>query len=121
MSKPLVFRADTRAWEQLGIDDAVTAEIKPLVTSDVSTTLGAGLCRFERCRFPWQLTYDECIYVIEGWMEVETEAEAIVATAGDVAYIPSGTSVVYSFPDQCLLFYAAYPANWQELLEDGAV
>jgi ethanolamine utilization protein EutQ len=117
---PLVADAPHRAWEPLGIEDAGLAEIKPLVTVDESSTLGAGLCRFDRCSFPWQLSYDECIYVIDGRMEVEHDGKTIVAESGDVAFVPSGSSVTYSFPRSCLLFYAAYPVDWQEHLEVGS-
>lgn len=105
-------------WEPLGIENAAVADIKPLVTTDLSRTLGAGLCRFERCRFPWKLTYDECVYVIEGRMEIEQEAGMITARAGDVVFVPSGSEVVYSFPETCLLFYSAYPVDWQERREE---
>lgn len=117
MSRPRLADAAALPWESLGIEDAAAAEIKPLVTSAVSQTIGAGLARFERCSFPWKLTYDECVYVIEGHMEVEFAGETIAARAGEVAFIPSGSDVRYSFPDRCLLFYAAYPVDWQELLE----
>ena len=116
---PMLADAATRPWEPLGIEGAELAEIKPLVTTEVSTTLGAGFCRFERCSFPWRLTYDECVYVIEGRMEVEQDGVTLVAGPGEVAFVPAGSEVVYSFPERCLLFYTAYPVNWQELLEEG--
>ncbi len=119
-ARPLLVNAAALPWESLGIDAAALAEIKPLVTADVSTTLGAGLCRFERCSFPWRLSYDECVYVIEGRLEIEHDDELLVAGPGEVVYVPAGADVVYSFPGRCLLFYATYPVNWQELLGAGS-
>lgn len=118
MSKgPVVADAAALAWESLGVDGAALAEIKPVVTKEISSTLGAGFCRFARCSFPWRLVYDECVYVIEGRLEVEHNGQKVIAGPGEVAFVPAGSEVVYSIPDTCLLFYAAYPVNWQELLD----
>jgi ethanolamine utilization protein EutQ len=93
------------------------AEIRAVVGPEHSDTLGAGLCRFARVRFDWELTYDECLHVLEGAMEVHRDGEVLRASAGDVVFLPQGSAVTYVFDDECLLFYAAYPVDWQERLE----
>jgi len=104
------------AWEDLGVEGDL-AEIKPLVGPERSQSLGAGLCRFERSSFDWTLTYDECIHVLEGAIEVRTGDDRLRAEAGEVLFLPSGTELTYVVEDRCLLFYAAYPVDWQARLE----
>lgn len=111
-----LIRPDSLPWADLGAGGDL-AEIKPTVTTEHSTTLGAGFCRFERCRFEWKLTYDECVHVLEGAMEVRHGDDVVRAGPGDVVFLAAGSDVVYDFPDRCLLFYAAYPVDWQERME----
>ena len=77
-----------------------------------SSTIGCGLGRFEACAFPWRLTYDECLFVVSGEMEILSEGRAYHAGAGDSLFLPKGIDVEYRFREPCLLFYATYPVNW---------
>ena len=115
---PQLLDPDALAWEDLGVDGD-RAEIKPTVTPRESRTFGAGFGRFERARFDWRLTYDECVHVLEGEMEVIHDGTTVRATAGQVVFIPAGSDVTYVFPGTCTIFYATYPVDWQERLEAG--
>jgi ethanolamine utilization protein EutQ len=118
--RAVVLRPADIPWEELGVEGE-QAQIRPVVGTDVSDSMAAGLCRFTRTRFAWQLTYDECIHVLEGRMEVRREGEPpLVADAGEVIHLPRGSDVEYVIADRCVLFYAAYPVDWQERMEaDG--
>lgn len=113
-------KLDHRAapWQDLGVDGG-RADIQPLVTTAHSRTLGAGFARFEDVAFDWTLTYDECIHVLEGEMEVRHDGGTLRAAAGEVVFLPSGSAVTYAFPGACRIFYAAYPVDWQERMEEA--
>lgn len=114
-----LLRPSELPWRELGAGGGVSRVCR-VVTSEHSDTLGSGLCLFERCSFPWRLTYDECVHVLEGEMEVEVEGESLRAGVGDVVFLRAGSEVTYRFAERCRLFYATYPVNWDELLEvDG--
>lgn len=79
--------------------------------------LASGFMTFEQARLPWFLNYDEVDYVIEGEFVLEIEDKVFRAQAGDVVYIPKGSSVVFSSPTFCKVFYVTYPVNWADFCE----
>ncbi len=114
---PIVIEGGSVRFEPLGIESALRAEIGEAVGADRSSTLGAGFARFEGCRFPWTLSYDETVYVIEGSMTVMSMGRELTAGPGDVVFLPEGSEVEYRFEDPCLLFYATYPVDWSAAQE----
>lgn len=117
MTAPCRFDPGALPWQDLGIE-GLRAEIQPVVTDAHSKTLAAGFGRFEPGEFRWTLPYDECVHVLEGRVEVRWEGGSASAGPGEVLLVPCGSEVVYAFPEPCRLFYAAYPANWQQLVEE---
>ena len=85
------------------------------VITDREANLGAGFMTFDRSEFPWQLTYDEVDYVVEGTFTLKAAGKTYTCQTGDVLYIPKGTSVVFGSPTQAKVFYVTYPANWADL------
>lgn len=77
--------------------------------------LAAGFMTFDNSELPWNLTYDEVDYVVEGTFTVATGGTVYTCVAGDVLYIPKNTRVVFGSPRQAKVFYVTYPANWADL------
>lgn len=116
MPAPFVARPGEGTWEDLGAG-GTRSEIMSLVGPDRSDSIAAGLCVFEDARFDWKLTYDEVIHVLDGRVEVHAGEQLLRGETGDVLFLPRDTQVTYVFPGVCRLFFAAYPADWQERLE----
>lgn len=116
-SGPMLVRPTGLAYEPLGIADAVRAELAPAIGPGESATLGCGFALFEDCTFPWRLSYDECVYILEGRMELEMGDATLTAEAGDVVFLPEGSDVRYRFQGPCRLFYSTYPADWARTRE----
>ncbi|WP_395334680.1 cupin domain-containing protein [Novosphingobium sp. BL-8H] len=91
-----------------------TAFVGRAIDGSISSTMGAGFGRFDGSAIEWTLLYDEVIYVISGTFTVEVDGEVHAAEAGDVMWIPAGTSVIYG-GQAAHIFYAVQPGNWAEL------
>lgn len=84
-----------------------------VVTLEESPRLGIGVMEmFNGAEFPWTLNYDECEYIIDGTICLKSEAGNIVANAGDMTFIPKGTSIHFSTPNYVRFIYVTYPADW---------
>jgi len=109
---PVVVRRSELAFAPLGVGGAGLAEVAQAVGSERSTTLGCGFARFERCRFPWELDYDEVVHVLEGSMRVALVGGGeLAAGPGDVVFLPRGSRVEYRFDGARTLFFATYPVD----------
>jgi ethanolamine utilization protein EutQ len=91
---------------QIGITDVVG-------TADGSS-MGAGFMQWENAFFPWTLNYDEVDLVLEGELHIRQNGETLIGKAGDVLFIPKGSSIEFGTPTQVRFLYVAWPANWQE-------
>lgn len=85
------------------------------LVSKEESKMSAGFLEIDRSRFAWDLTYEEIDYVIEGTLIVEINGTPYTAQAGDVVFVPSGSSVFWQSPDKAKVFYSTYPANWADL------
>ncbi|WP_286238051.1 cupin domain-containing protein [Neptuniibacter halophilus] len=92
------------------------AEVGRAVSTDISSTMGAGIARFDQCSIAWTVLYDEVVYVVEGCFRLVTADETFAAEAGDILWIPEGTELKYE-GDSATIFYAVYPGNWKEMLQ----
>lgn len=91
---------------QVGIVDVVTAED--------GSSMAAGFMSWEKCFFPWTLTYDEVDLILEGELHIRCDGETVIGKAGDVIFIPKNSSIEFGTPTKVKFLYVAYPANWQE-------
>lgn len=69
-----------------------------VVTADDGSSMAAGFMHWENAFFPWTLNYDEIDMVLEGELHVRHEGETMVAKAGDVMFIPKGSSIEFGTP-----------------------
>ena len=53
--------------------------------------------------------------VLEGELHVRHEGETMIAKAGDVMFIPKGSSIEFGTTSSVKFLYVAWPANWQSL------
>lgn len=86
-----------------------------LVTGDDGSSMAAGFMQWENAFFPWTLNYDEIDMVLEGELHVRHEGETMIAKAGDVMFIPKGSSIEFGTTSCVKFLYVAWPANWQSL------
>ncbi|HED3131187.1 ethanolamine utilization acetate kinase EutQ [Klebsiella pneumoniae] len=86
-----------------------------LVTDQDGSSMAAGFMQWENAFFPWMLNYDEIDMVLEGELHVRHQGETLVAKAGDVMFIPKGSSIEFGTPSTVRFLYVAWPANWQSL------
>lgn len=85
------------------------------VTGDDGSSMAAGFMQWENAFFPWTLNYDEIDMVLEGELHVRHEGETMIAKAGDVMFIPKGSSIEFGTTSSVKFLYVAWPANWQSL------
>lgn len=84
-----------------------------VVTAADGSSMAAGFMHWENAFFPWTLNYDEIDMVLEGELHVRHEGETMIAKAGDVMFIPKGSSIEFGTPSSVRFLYVAWPANWQ--------
>lgn len=86
-----------------------------LVTEQDGSSMAAGFMQWDNAFFPWTLNYDEVDMVLEGELHVRHAGETMIAKAGDVMFIPKGSSIEFGTPSTVRFLYVAWPANWQSL------
>lgn len=86
-----------------------------LVTDQDGSSMAAGFMQWENAFFPWTLNYDEIDMVLEGELHVRHAGETMIAKAGDVMFIPKGSSIEFGTTSSVKFLYVAWPANWQSL------
>lgn len=84
-----------------------------LVTDKDGSSMAAGFMQWENAFFPWTLNYDEIDMILEGELHVRHQGETMIAKAGDVMFIPKGSSIEFGTPSTVKFLYVAWPANWQ--------
>jgi ethanolamine utilization protein EutQ len=91
------------------------AKIARFVTDEISPSLGGGIVKMEKCKFPWTVRYDEILYVTEGEIIIETNGEKMVGKEGDSFFIEKDTPIVYETDSQGTFLFSLYPANWNKI------
>jgi ethanolamine utilization protein EutQ len=113
--KVRLVRGNQAQTEPFGVDvkrPDMNIRTKDVITAGDGSQMGAGLMSFEQGSFPWTLNYDEIDYVIEGELEIRVGDESYIGSAGDVIFIPRGTSILFCTSTRCRFLYVTYPANW---------
>lgn len=89
----------------IGLTDVITARDGSPMT--------AGIMSWHRKdAFPWALDYDEVDLVLEGVLHIHIDGRVLEGRAGDVFYLPKGSSIVFGTPSRTRVFYVTYPADW---------
>lgn len=87
------------------------ARVGRAVSTDLSSSMGAGFGEFDGCAIDWTLLYDEVVYVISGAFHVTVDGHTHVAREGDAVWIPEGTRLTYG-GEKARIFYAVQPGDW---------
>jgi len=98
-----------------GLDDAPAMELARVVTDAATTDLGGGFIRYQEGDgelADWTLKYDEALYVIDGVLEVISNSESFVASAGEVMVIAKGATVTYRGEKGTKVFFVLQPRDW---------
>lgn len=85
---------------------------KDLFTLEESPRLGCGMMEMKETTFDWTLNYDEIDYVIEGHLDIIIDGRKVSADAGEMIFIPKGTTIQFSVPEFARFLYVTYPADW---------
>lgn len=96
-----------------GAGQGQQVSIADLITVADGSSMAAGFMQWENAFFPWTLNYDEVDLVLEGELHIRCGQETTVAKAGDLLFIPKGSSIEFGTPSKVRFLYVAYPANWQ--------
>lgn len=99
-------RFDGAKEHQVGLTDLITAQD--------GSSMAAGFMQWENGFFPWTLNYDEVDMILEGELHIRHQGETLVGKAGDVMFIPRGSSIEFGTTSYVRFLYVAWPANWQE-------
>lgn len=99
-------RFDGAKEHQVGLTDLITAQD--------GSSMAAGFMQWENGFFPWTLNYDEIDMILEGELHIRHQGETLVGKAGDVMFIPRGSSIEFGTTSHVRFLYVAWPANWQE-------
>jgi ethanolamine utilization protein EutQ len=111
MTQPQHFPGSGLAFTETNVDGAHTS-ICRAINRSTSATMGAGVERLERTKIDWTVTYDEILFIKEGAMRIHSGGKTFDCVAGDIVWLPNGTSLVYDAPETCTYFYALYPVDW---------
>lgn len=110
-----VIKGDSVRYERFdGAGPGTDIRIVDVVTAADNSTMAAGFMKWEKCFFPWTLTYDEVDIVLEGELHVRHNGETFVARTGDVMFIPKNSPIEFGTTTHVRFLYVAFPANWQE-------
>lgn len=85
---------------------------KDLFNLEESPRLGCGMMEMKETTFDWTLNYDEIDYVIEGTLDIIIDGRTVSASAGELIFIPKGSSIQFSVKDYARFIYVTYPADW---------
>lgn len=109
-------RIETRGLEleafPFPVPPAMDVRLRDVVTAADGAPVAAGVMSLREGSFPWELTYDEVQFVLEGELHLGTEHGTVVGLPGDVLYVPEGTKLTFGTPSWARFLYVTYPAEW---------
>ena len=86
-----------------------------VVTGADGSPMTAGIMSFGAAdSFAWSLGYDEIDLVLEGVLQIQIDGRTVEGRAGDVLYIPKGSTIVFATPNRTKVFYVTHPADWSD-------
>ena len=86
--------------------------ISDVIGAADNSSVGAGFMQWRQASFEWTLTYDEIDVVLEGELHIRCDGNTYVGRAGDVFFIPKGTTIEFATPSEVRFVYVTYPADW---------
>jgi ethanolamine utilization protein EutQ len=86
--------------------------LRDVVTAADGSPVAAGVMSLREGSFPWELTYDEVQFVLEGELHLGTDHGTVVGLPGDVLFVPEGTKLTFGTPSWTRFLYVTYPAAW---------
>lgn len=104
--------AKLEIFEGAGIEKQVG--IADMIGAADNSNMAAGYMAWENAFFPWTLNYDEINIVLEGELHICHQDEVKIAKAGDMIFIPKGSSIQFGTPSKVRFVYVSWPANWQD-------
>lgn len=105
-------KTETVKCEPYDVGVPAKVALKDVVTLEESPRLGCGILEIDHSSYPWELTYDEFYYVIDGVLEILIDGRCIAGRAGDILHLPKGSSIHFSSSETCRAVYFTYPADW---------
>jgi ethanolamine utilization protein EutQ len=96
-----------------GAGEGTQVGLADVITSSDRSPMAAGYMTWNNCFFPWTLGYDEIDIVLEGELHIRSEGKTFVGKAGDVIFIPKGSTIEFGTPGKVRFIYVTYPAEWQ--------
>ena len=88
--------------------------LKDVVVTEDRSPMGAGYMSLDRGEMQWTLTYDEIDIILEGELVITRGSEQVRGKAGDVIFIPKGSSITFGTPSWTRFVYVVFPVNWNE-------
>jgi ethanolamine utilization protein EutQ len=88
--------------------------LKDVIVTQDRSPMGAGYMSLDKGEMQWTLTYDEIDIVLEGELVITRGSEQVRGKAGDVIYIPKGSSITFGTPSWTRFVYVVFPVNWNE-------
>ena len=113
MASPIVFKFNDIKHRLDELPEGGTY-IKPWATVKNNDSMAGGLNFLNKVSVPWQLTCDELIYCHSGSFRLMCDGEAYVLNPGDMMLVPKDNEIAYEADDKCVIFYAAYPVDWNQ-------
>lgn len=104
--------AKLEIFEGAGVEKQVG--IADMIGAADNSNMAAGYMAWENAFFPWTLNYDEITVVLEGELHICHQNEVKIAKAGDMIFIPKGSSIQFGTPTKVRFVYVSWPANWQD-------
>ena len=89
-----------------------STSIARVINSSNSRHMGGGIEVLENVTIDWTVTYDEILFLIEGPLTIELPDGKHQCEAGDIVWLPAGTSLRYIAERRAAYFYALYPVDW---------
>jgi ethanolamine utilization protein EutQ len=87
--------------------------IARVINTGLSRHIGGGLEILDGVNIRWTVTYDEILFIHEGRLTIHTGGSTFHCGAGDIIWLPNGTTLDYdASAGRCAYFYALYPADW---------
>ena len=88
--------------------------LKDVIVTQDRSPMGAGYMSLDKGEMQWTLSYDEIDIVLEGELVITRGSEQVRGKAGDVIYIPKGSSITFGTPNWTRFVYVVFPVNWNE-------